>query len=216
MKKIDINDWARKVPYENFIKYSDPIFSISARLDVTSICEQCAAEKTSFFANMLYVVSYVMNITEEFRLRLRDGEVVCFDAVDPNYIVMTEDGVIVTCRTEYTEDHTEFYARVRADIDRMKRAGTRNKSFNVSGENNCFYVSCLPWLDFTAVSNPYNLTDPDNCSIPRVTWGKFVDENGRKKMTLDIAAHHALLDGEPVCRVFNTIQDKINQKGFFK
>ena len=54
------------------------------------------------------------------------------------------------------------------------------------------------------------MNDPESSSIPRLTWGKYADENGRKKMTFDIAAHHALLDGEPICRAFIKIQNALN------
>ena len=30
-------------------------------------------------------------------------------------------------------------------------------------------------------------------------------------MTIDIAAHHALIDGEPVCRAFNAMQRMIDE-----
>ena len=61
-----------------------------------------------------------------------------------------------------------------------------------------------------SVNNPYDLKDAENSSIPRLTWGKAVNENGRMKMMMDISAHHALIDGEPVCRAFNIIQNSLN------
>ena len=213
MKVINTDEWARRAPYENFIKYTDPIFSLAVRMDVTALCARHAEKGTSFFADMLYMVSRAVNETEEFRLRLRDGNVVLYDVVQPSYIVMTDDGVIVTCRTDYCEDYNEFYARVRADVARMKKSGTRNGSFNHRDDTESFYVSCLPWADIISVSDPYDLADRDNCSIPRITWGKFTDEGGRKKLTMNVSAHHALIDGEPVCRAFNAIQREIDRCG---
>ena len=51
--------------------------------------------------------------------------------------------------------------------------------------------------------------------IPRLTWGKAVAEGDRVKMSLDIAAHHALVDGEPVCRGINMIEDALMQADEF-
>ena len=55
----------------------------------------------------------------------------------------------------------------------------------------------LPILQF-----PLDFEDASASSIPRLSWGKFVEENGRRRLTFDIAAHHALLDGKALCDGF--------------
>ena len=211
MQKVQTEKWARRQAYATFIGYSVPVFSLSARLDVTKLCQRCRREKTSFFGEMLYIVSAVLNGIEEFRLRLHKGDVVLFDKTDPNYIVMADSGAITPCRTEYTQDRKAFLARERADITYVKENGGKLNTFNPPGVVDCFYVSTLPWTDILSISNPYDYMDADGTSIPRVTWGKYSEENGRMKMTIDIAAHHALIDGEPVCRAFNAMQRMIDE-----
>lgn len=210
MKKIDINSWKRKVPYENFISYTNPIFSLSTRLDVTELCERCKREKTSFFVDFLYIVMKCLNSIDEFRLRILNNEVILYEEIHPSYIVLTDDGVIATCRTEMCNSYPEFYKNVRADIAETKKRKNQDSEFNLNKENNCYYVSCMHWVDLVSVSNPYDLKNNDLSSIPRLTWSKFVDENGRKKMMMDISVHHALVDGEPVCRGFIKIQEALN------
>ena len=39
MKEIDVATWKRKAPYENFVNYSNPVFSMTVRLDVTKLVE---------------------------------------------------------------------------------------------------------------------------------------------------------------------------------
>ena len=210
MRKIDTTTWKRKVPYKNFIDYTNPIFSLSTRLDVTELCNRCKKEGTSFFADFLYIVMRCLNSIEEFRLRIVNDEVVLYDTIHPSYIVLTDDNIIVTCRTEMQRSYFKFYKNVRDDIEEKKQRSIQDGEFNIKKENDCYYISCLPWVDLMGVSNPYNLNDNEQSSIPRLTWGKFVDENGRKKMTMDIAVHHALLDGEPVCRGFIEIQKALD------
>ena len=217
MKIIDINGWKRKVPYENFIGYTNPVFSLSTRLDVTNLCERCEQNKTSFFVDFLYVVMKCLNSIEEFRLRILNGEVVLYDEIHPSYIVLTDDNVIATCRTQMQSTYPEFYARARADIEGTKKSKRQEGDFNLNKQNDCFYISCMPWVDLVSVSNPYDFKNAENSSIPRLTWSKFVDENGRKKMTMDISVHHALVDGEPVCRAFVIIQKALDDiENFFK
>jgi len=54
MKKIDVENWSRRDTYNNFIRYSDPIFSISTRIDVTEIFLESKKNKKSFFIDFLY------------------------------------------------------------------------------------------------------------------------------------------------------------------
>lgn len=204
IKFIDTDGWKRKVPYENFIKYSNPIVSMSARLDVTELISSCKRRGTSFFSDFTFIASKCLNEIDEFRLRLVGGKVALYDSIDPNYIVLNDNDVISTCRTKMSNSYADFYTRCRKDIeDARKNVGV--SVFN-KGDNGVFYISCIKWVDLVSFSNPFDYADKDGCSIPRLTWGKVVDESGRKKMTFDVAAHHALIDGEPICRGINSIQ----------
>lgn len=209
MKIIDTKSWKRRVPYENFIKYSNPVFSLSTRLDVTDLYERCKKKNTSFFTDFLYIVMKSLNSIEEFRLRIYRGDVVLYDKIKPSFIVLTDDNVIAACRTEMKDGYAEFYRETRANIEKIKKEG-ENAPFGVEQTNDYFFISCMPWTDLTAINNPYDYADAEATSIPRLAWSKCVDENGRKKMTMDIAAHHALIDGEPVCRAFNLIQQHLD------
>lgn len=201
---IDIDKWKRKTPYLNFIKYSNPIFSISTRLDVTELYASCKKRGTSFFSDFTFLAVKCLNEVEELRLRIVDGRVALYDVVDANYIVLNYDGVITTCRTKLSDSYSDFYARCRQDIESARK----NKGTDVfnTRDNGVFYISAMRWLDLNSMTNPYDYADAESSSIPRITWGKIVEENGRLKMMFDIAAHHALVDGEPVCRGINLIQ----------
>lgn len=204
---IDIENWNRKTSYETFKDYLNPIFSISARLDVTKLCELSKKTKTSFFTSFMFVVSKTLNEMEEFRLRFSDdGKVVLFDKINPNFIVKSENGGISTCPTQYFKDYKLFYDTARQNA---KLAEKKNNFSNLH-VNNIFYITSMPQLDIVSFSNPYMLNNKFYDCIPRLMWSKFVEENGAMKMTMDISVHHALLDGEPVCRAFNNIQAALN------
>ena len=55
------------------------------------------------------------------------------------------------------------------------------------------FFSCLPWLDLTALTNERDL-DPDD-AVPRIAWGKYVEENGRLMLGLSIEVNHRFIDG---------------------
>lgn len=205
MKIIDVNTWNRKSQYENFIKYSQPTFSLSTRLDVTNLVEYTKNTKKSFFSCFLFFVTKAVNEVEEMRTRLLDGKPVLYDAIHPSYIVIREDEVIVTCQTEFTSNFNDFYENSRKNIAE-KKATKGAPPFESHLGNDVFYLSCIPWMDVVSVINPYNFNDDSQTSIPRITWGKFVKNAlGRYEMGFDISVHHALIDGFQVSKVVNKI-----------
>ena len=196
--------------YNAFIGHSDPTFALSVRLDVTELFSWCKTNKRSFFTEFLYLVSKVANSIENFRVRFVDGRPVVYDTVDPGYIVFRDDDTIATCRTEYTEDREVFYRDVRETVERLKDLDNPGGFNDDIDDNAVLFTSCLPWTDFLSVKNPYDLKDMDSCSIPRMVWGKVVDEGGRLRMTMDVAAHHSLMDGYHLSLFYNRLQEELD------
>lgn len=204
MKKVNIGSLTRRESFNNFRLYSDPVFSIGTRLDVTELYEFCKQKKLSFFSVFLFVVTREINEINDFKLRIVDNEVVMFDVIHPSFIVMRENKTITTCCTRYIPDFNVFYQNNRNDIVNM-RTSLQYQRFNATGMKDCVYISCLPWIDLVSCRNPYNYADHDQTSIPRITWSKVVLENQRYKMYFDISAHHALLDGYHLSQLINNI-----------
>ena len=210
MKYIDIETWGRKSQYENFINYTHPTFSITTRLDVTDLVDYCKGTGKSFFTCFLYIMAKAVNSVEEMRTRIVDGKPVSFDVVNPSYIVMRPEEVIVTCLTNYSDDFTDFYNRARQDI-LEKKSSTNDEPFESHDSVDCLYVSCLPWMDIRSVINPYDFANVSQSSIPRITWGKYIKNGfGRYEMGFDISVHHALIDGYQVTKVVSFITEMLN------
>ena len=55
------------------------------------------------------------------------------------------------------------------------------------------FFSCLPWVDVTALTNERDFDADD--AIPRIAWGKFVEENGRWMLGLSLEVNHRFIDG---------------------
>ena len=59
---------------------------------------------------------------------------------------------------------------------------------------NLIFITSLPWLDITSLSHERTF-DPDD-AIPRVAWGRFVDDgSGRKVLGMSLEVNHRFIDG---------------------
>ena len=77
---------------------------------------------------------------------------------------------------------------------------SREQERFIDGEketDSLIYYSCLPWIDLTALTNERDLSSfkalDDN--IPRIAWGKYTEENGRKTLGLSVEVNHRFIDG---------------------
>ena len=71
-------------------------------------------------------------------------------------------------------------------------------------------MSCLPWLDFTALDHA--LPHADDC-IPRISWGKIVSTGDGFDVAMNICVHHALVDGRQVASFYDAVQQAVNEVG---
>ena len=73
-----------------------------------------------------------------------------------------------------------------------------------AGDLDLAYLSCLPWLNFTAHDNA--VPSAEDC-IPRVSWGKIVPKGAGWDMAVMIQVHHAVADGRAVGQFFEATQE---------
>ena len=48
-------------------------------------------------------------------------------------------------------------------------------------------------------------------TVPRICWGKYINNNGKYEMTLNITVSHVFVDGLHISKAFNKIQELLNE-----
>ena len=66
------------------------------------------------------------------------------------------------------------------------------------------FLSSFPWVSFTGFQHAMSYHPHD--SVPRITWGKFIQEQGRIKMPLSVQAHHGVVDGQHIGSYFQQME----------
>lgn len=203
---IDVKNWKRSKQYNWFSSFSNPCYGIDATIDVTEVVKFSKMTKTSFFINFLYVVSKSLNEVEEMRLRVVDGEVRLYDVIHPTYTIKTAGGSFENGSNKMSFNYYKFYVDAHKEIEKKKPQLTVVDAYNTT-EYNVFYLTCLPWLEFDAFTHPIPSGNIESLSVPRICWSKFTEKDGRYTLTLNITVSHALVDGEPLAKVFNLIKE---------
>lgn len=197
-REIDPETWARAPQFRLFSTYERPHFCITARLDVTALARAAASSQASAFRGFVWAVGCGINGVEELRTRLHESRVLAFEAISLSAVVPREGGGLGYTYMTHHADFAAFDAAAAAEIEAATRGTPRAP--NTGERADVAYLSCLPWLDFTAISHTMS---GRHDSIPRISWGRFTQQaDGSTDVAVAIEVHHALADGEHVARFF--------------
>lgn len=205
-RPIDLATWPRAEQFRFFRAYGRPHYAVTARLDATRLLEVLKPAGVSPYRACLYAIGAGVHGVAEFRQRFRGDTVVEHDAVELSMTVPRDDGSFAYAYVPWQAEWTAFDTQCRELVDAAARRGGLEP--NTGRRDDLAYLSCLPWLDFTALDNA--LPGPDDC-IPRISWGKFVrSTSGRWSVAMATQIHHALVDGVHLGRYFETVQSALD------
>ena len=192
MHRIDLEKWERREIYEFFSPLSDPFYSVCFRLDVTELRRYCKERGLSFYYAMIWLVTRAVNDTEAFLYTIENGEVFQLDERLPSFTDRGADEKYFHIVTMPCGGDLAAFCAAAKEKSRAQKAFI---DYKAEGKN-LVYLSALPWLDLTALTNERDL-DPDN-AIPRIAWGKFVEENGRLRLGMSVEVNHRFADGADI------------------
>lgn len=210
MKKIDLENSNRQKTFDWFKSFSNSTYSMNVRMDVTNLVKYVKQNNYSFFIGLLYVVVKGLNSIEEMKMRLVDDEPVLFETINPAITVMTKSNTFENVRFKYNDDYSKFYKIAHEEIEKAKNQTQLKKGdYNPKNSYDEYYITCVPWVDFTEVNHPIPDDKSSQC-IPRICWGKYNESNGKYELTLNITVSHIFVDGYPLSMAFNNIQELLN------
>jgi chloramphenicol O-acetyltransferase type A len=197
---IDLATWPRAAQFHLFRSYQQPHYATTTRLDVMHVMARKAAGVSPYRA-CLFAIGAGLHAVPELRMRFRGDVVIAHDMVTLSMTVPTEGGSFGYAYVPFLADFASFDMQAKILIDQVASGGVLHA--NTGERDDLAYLSCMPWLDYTAINNA--LPGPDDC-IPRVSWGKIVAKDGRWDMAMTLEVHHALVDGAQVGAYFDAVQ----------
>ncbi|MCL6266074.1 chloramphenicol acetyltransferase [Flagellimonas myxillae] len=206
MKKIVFDNAHRKKHFTFFNHMNHPHFNITANVEVTQFYADVKAQNLPLTYSLVFLLSKAANDIKEFRWRIRDGEVVEHNLVHPSFTVQTNEADVFSfCTVPFINHAQDFLAEAKRINEAMK---TNPSIEDEPGRDDYLFMSAIPWVSFTSIQHAMHYHPHD--SVPRISWGKFFDQNGHRMMPLSVQAHHALVDGKHMGRYFENIQQILN------
>ncbi len=204
-QKLDLNHWNRKEHFEFFSRMEEPFFGVTVPIDCTKAYAKSKELGVTFFTFYLHKTLAAINKTKPFRYRIIDNEVYVFDRIDASATILREDKTFGFSWMEYVEDIYEFSEITKKEIARIQSTtGLLTREY----PENQIHFSAVPWVNFTSYSHARSFTFPDSC--PKISFGKMMDENGKKTMQMAVHVHHGLIDGYHVGQFISSFEELMN------
>ena len=207
MRPVDLSSWPRREIYAFFSGISDPFYSVTFRLDVTELRRYTKERGLSFYHSMIWLCTRALGRVEAFSYALREGQLVRLESRRPSFTHLkpgNENFQIVTLPCEGSLE--DFCAAAG------EKAEKQDFFIDFAGEGiDMIFLSCLPWLELTALTNERDL-DPDD-AIPRIAWGKYTEENGRLMLGLSVEVNHRFIDGLHIGQFAKELESMIAELG---
>lgn len=211
MERFDIANWPRREAYEFFSGMSNPFYMVTFRQDVTGLYRFAKANGLSFYPCMIWACTQAVNGVDAFCLCLRDGELARLPRRNPSFTDLAPGAEQFHIVTLEAGDDIRTFCREAKE----RSAGQRGFVDSESETEALIYFSCLPWVELTALTNERDLSAPGarDDSIPRIAWGKYADEGGRKILGLSLEVNHRFIDGVHIGRFARNLTRCIEELG---
>jgi chloramphenicol O-acetyltransferase type A len=204
--KLDLNSWNRKEHFDFFCSMEEPFYGLTTTLDCSIAYQKSKEQQIPFFTYYLHKTLVAVNAVENFKYRIIEKEVFVYNQINASATIMREDKTFGFSLIEFDPDLIKFSQITNNEIVRIQNtSGLFTRDFH---ETNLIHFSALPWINFTSLSHARSYTFPDSC--PKISFGKLINSNGIKTMSVSVHVHHGLVDGYHVGLFLDKLQTQLN------
>lgn len=203
-QKINPQTWERAATFNFFRAFTEPFHGVCLRVDCTATYRYAKDLGLSVFLSLIHRALAAAQQVENLRTRIVDGEAWLYQQIHGSSVVDRPNGTFAFAYYSFHPGLDEF---VKHAVPEMERVRQRN-DLELNPAQNLIHFSVLPWFDFSSISHARNFVHDD--SVPRITFGKITEADGRRTMPVSIHAHHALADGLHVAQFVEHFQNFLN------
>jgi chloramphenicol O-acetyltransferase type A len=200
---VDLDRWNRRDTFHFFRNFDKPYFNVCVQLDVTNLVTLCRSTKTKSFLAYHYLSLRMANEIPEFHYRLRQDKVLIHEVVHGGSTLLMPNESFSFVYFDYFENFQQFASETERAMNEV-RAG--DGAFLPRDDYDALiHYTTLPWISFTSFSHARNWGRED--SVPKIAFGRFIQQGGSSFLPMSIEVHHALMDGLHVGRFVHKIEE---------
>ncbi len=84
---VDLSRWARKEHFEVFQSFAQSTINQTVNLDITVLLKHIKEVGWKFYPTMISLLSKIANSHPEFRMAMKNNELVIWNEVHPSYTI---------------------------------------------------------------------------------------------------------------------------------
>ena len=202
--RLDMENYPRKDHFQYFLNIGYPYVGTTVNIDITNWMTRRKETGNPFFLSFLHAVGNAANSITELRQRIDQEEIVEFDHCKLSYTVGLENGTYCYCSVSVDKPLDEFIVYARKEQDQAIKIPTISDG---DEELALIFISSLPWLAYTSLVQPVPSPADSN---PRITWGKYFEQDNKILIPVSILCHHALVDGIHLSQFYENLIARLN------
>lgn len=201
---LSLDDWPRRDHFQFYSAFQEPFYSVTANVDCSGLLENSRANGLSPTLRIWHSVLRVANRLPAFTHRIHNGQPVRHQTIHLSPTVLRPDETFTIIFLPFLADYSEFEAEARPRIEQAKQTKGLKLDLKSSRED-LIHFSTLPWFRFTGLTHARALGVPD--SVPKITLGRYTQENGRWLLPISVTVHHGLVDGLHVAQYLTGLEE---------
>lgn len=187
--KVEKNAWERREIFDFFSTMSNPFYMVTFTVDVTPLYRYVKKHELSFYYSLIYLCTKAINKVNAFRYIIQDGEIHLLEERIPSFTDIKKGSELFYIVTMPCQGSLSTFCRTAAETSRGQDCFIKSSAET----NDLIYFSCLPWIEMTALTNERNMNVDD--AVPRISWGKYTQTDGRKRLNISMELNHRFVDG---------------------
>lgn len=200
-KVIDIEKWDRKDHFRFYHTFHHPFYNLIANVDITDAVLQAKAKKIPVFLTYYHAAIKAVNEIPQLKMRMVDGELRAYNTIDISSTFLNDDDTFSFCTYPYYPDLDDFVASAQEVIHQMK---VNKAAIAFDSTPNLIYATIVPWVQFTSIQHPYKHSEDD--LIPRLSFGKFFQQDSKILIPFSAHIHHGIADGIHAGKLFQKFE----------
>ena len=201
---VDLSRWARREHFEIFQTFAQSTFNQTVQLDITALLKHIKETGWKFYPTMIFLISKIVNRHPEFRMAMKDNELIVWDEVHPNYTIFHNITETFSSLWSHYDGNIHHFQKVYSE-DMARYSNNTAYWPKEESRENIFFISGIPWVTFTSFN--VNVANMQNFFAPMFTLGKYFEQDGKVLLPFAFQVHHSVCDGFHVARLVNELQE---------